>query len=744
MRDEWHQRLTEHRYGALDVVPGATFDEKVAHLVVMGPPAAAFDAAPLRELVRDVERFDTSGLRAVVFGGGGGLSTIVGGDSRDPSWPEDPFTGLKNAIGRVAAVVCTTDDGGSTGELVRRLPLVALGDLRRVALSLVRRENVQRLWGVRGDGVRAACTFLHRVMNYRFRPDDDAMRILRDPERLREPDAPAAPAALAAYLRELGGWLSASGRFEARDLAGHCLGNLLLAAAVLRRAGDDGAATPAAIRAGIEELGSRIGVDAGSLRPAVAVQGELRLLYAHGVRTIGEDKSSKSRRGVAVERVEVLYRERPEPDESLLRQIAEADLIVLAPGSLYTSLVPVLHAPGVAAAIRTNRAALKVLAANFWVQAGETDISSRAGGHGYHVSDLIDAFERNVPGGASGLFRWVVSADLRSIPADVIRNYALEGKVPIHLNRGEVVARGFTPFEAPVVSDEKLALRKVIQHGPARFAKMLRSLLYLHRNDPPPPAPRRPDEEFRPIVVPSPWLCERVAAFNARLAAMRLEPPSLARALADLAWAHRDLRSRHFDRVEGVITVPDGAWDRSRDWDDVLAYYEPDDSLIRIHEDLLLDRPDWLHADLLVALGQAFLGRYAVPGSRRIVPLEKEGPGHRFEFRLLPEAERRSGLDDRQLRTFLGLARLSADPDDLDRFSLLVNADEGFVPPGLLFGFSFAWYLDNRAIGAMEHEMAVLRLPAADLLPHQKRDASRRRKLVELFRTVVFGLWHPV
>lgn len=77
--------------------------------------------------------------------------------------------------------------------------------------------------------------------------------------------------------------------------------------------------------------------------------------------------------------------------------LLSADLIVLGPGSLYTSLLPNLLVPDLAAAIR-NSAALKIYICNLATQAGETD--------GYACGDHIRALEAHV---GPGLFDMVIS-----------------------------------------------------------------------------------------------------------------------------------------------------------------------------------------------------------------------------------------------------------------------------------------------------------------------------------------------
>ena len=72
-------------------------------------------------------------------------------------------------------------------------------------------------------------------------------------------------------------------------------------------------------------------------------------------------------------------------------------------------------------------------------------MSLRNEGRGFLVSELIEAYDRNVPGGASGLFNVVLSANLEQIPSNILRNYALEGKSPIHLDRHRVEEMGSRP-----------------------------------------------------------------------------------------------------------------------------------------------------------------------------------------------------------------------------------------------------------------------------------------------------------
>ena len=97
---------------------GEDLVERVIELALSYPDE---DKPELAAVTRQLDELDTSDLSVVVFGGGTGLSNLIGGDSRHPDWPESPFKGLKRIFPKTRAVVCTTDDGGSTGELLKDL-----------------------------------------------------------------------------------------------------------------------------------------------------------------------------------------------------------------------------------------------------------------------------------------------------------------------------------------------------------------------------------------------------------------------------------------------------------------------------------------------------------------------------------------------------------------------------------------------------------------------------------------------
>ena len=146
-------------------------------------------------------------------------------------------------------------------------------------------------------------------------------------------------------------------RFPAGDIEDHSLGNLLLAA-LTDLTGDFGA--------GVDLAGQMLRA-VGRVVPAAHQAAQLTAIVG-GEKVSGQALITKARGGVSAMEVG--------PDDltanpAALAAIAEADQVVLGPGSLFTSLMAVLLVPGVAAAWTGSRAR-KVFVLNLIEQDGET------------------------------------------------------------------------------------------------------------------------------------------------------------------------------------------------------------------------------------------------------------------------------------------------------------------------------------------------------------------------------------
>ena len=217
----------------------------------------------------------------------------------------------------------------------------------------------------------------------------------------------------------------------------------------------------------------------------------------------------------------------------------------------------------------------------------------------------------------------------------------------------------------------------------------------------------------------------------------RFSPKELRQVFLETVWENRDIRVDHFKFFRGARIIPAVKWDRSNEWDNVLGYYDPEDGMLKIHEQLRHE-PDRLKGNLLIALGESLLGRYLE--GRRWPDLGAKGEwGSRcYEIRLRPVGERECFLHDAELRTYLSLARMVPSPHDALTYRVTLNGGEGFTPPGLLFGLLYAWYLNNIYGEIMEYEMSLLRWPPQKLIPCQLEERNRKQALINFFRKVVF------
>ncbi|MGI8937843.1 MAG: gluconeogenesis factor YvcK family protein [Iamia sp.] len=196
----------------------------------------------------------------------------------------------------LTAIVSVADDGGSSGRLRDQLGMLPPGDLRR------------------------------------------CLGALADPTSV-----------LGAALEH---------RFDAGDLKGHPLGNLLLAGLV-----DQGLDVEAALA----EVGRLIGAR-GRVLPAATVPVTLCGERGPGLSVEGQVRVQSSS---DVHRVAVTPADPPTP-AAVGRALRDADVVVLGPGSLFTSVLAAAVVPGVAAPLSATEAT-RVLVLNLGPQVGETE-----------------------------------------------------------------------------------------------------------------------------------------------------------------------------------------------------------------------------------------------------------------------------------------------------------------------------------------------------------------------------------
>ncbi len=743
----------------LDLLPHEDLREKLVELALTGVPSSIpkESAASLQQIKDALAREPVSELRVVVFGGGTGLSTIIGGDSRAVSWTKDPFSGLKNLFPKTRSIVCITDDGGSTGEMLKDLPLIALGDIRHVLLSSIQLARLQDLYGL-SVGQSADCVeVLAEIFNYRF-----SIKPLNSEQLLADCGLSMQtilPPPIALLLERTVENLFNDGRLEVTLARPQCLGNLILASSVYEQIPDHYSADDLLneqellrqnLNRGIASLCVMLGADEKAVIPCSTVPAELSVRYTNGVQVTGENKSGAARRNYPVEHVCVKFCEEPSLAPDIKALIEAADIMIMAPGSLYTSLIPIFQIPGIAETVKKNQKALKVLVSNLWVQAGETDLSLTEPDRKFHLSDLLKAYEHNIPGGTNGLFDKVLCLSFKDVPATVIQSYAVEGKIPIYLDRDKVRKQGISPLECSIYSTSALRDLGVIRHDPQQFAHVVQTLWASFRHLPETSMVRvyseleksEYDKHLTGMMIP----CLRHKKIAEYLDGISIQLSSkqnsgllnVRKLLQRILFDHKDIPLRHLQFVKGIQCIPTKDWKRNQNWDRVYSFYDPQDGFMKIRQDQF-DSETYLEIAFLVALGQSLLGNYAK--SKEIRNIENNGIflGKAYHLQIKKPEERKCYFSEENLSAFLALSRMVQDPEDTNHFTRIVNGKEGFTPPGLLFGLTYAWYLDNRFASHIEYKMAVIRIDRSDLIPEQVRMRNRRENLTNFFREVIFN-----
>ncbi len=280
------------------------------------------------------------------------------------------------SIARLVALVTVTDEGGSSGVLRRQFGMLPPGDVRNCIVALAEEEQL-----------------LSQVFNYRFAGDS--------------------------------------------EFKGHSLGNLLLMAMT-----DITGSFEDAVLAASEVLAIR-----GEIFPSTLQDVRLRATLEDGSELVGEvaisgsflgEKASTKPRHARIASIAI---DPPDatPVARALEAVAEADLIIVGPGSLYTSVLPNLVIKPLAEALRQSRA-LRVYICNVMTQPGETD--------DYAAEDHLSAIIEH-----AGLVVDVMVINGRKPSEPIIAAYAVENQHPVPFDVGRVRELGVTPFFGDIISE---------------------------------------------------------------------------------------------------------------------------------------------------------------------------------------------------------------------------------------------------------------------------------------------------
>ncbi|NIK28932.1 putative cofD-like protein [Thalassobacillus devorans] len=237
-------------------------------------------------------------------------------------------------------------------------------------------------------------------------------------------------------------------RFESGNgLSGHSMGNLLLAALTSMK-GD--------FFTGIKEISRVLNVK-GKIYPIANQNMYLHAEMEDGTLVSGESNIPKYRG-----RIKRVFLE-PDPVKPLpeaVEEIKHADLIVIAPGSLYTSTLPNIIIPEISKALKETSGKVTYVC-NVMTQHGETD--------GYSAGDHVKAIIDHV---GQGCVHSIIVHN-QPIEHDVRKIYAEEQAEPVIYDNERIRRMKLEVIEEDIIDHSKAMLR----HDTKKIANLLYSML---------------------------------------------------------------------------------------------------------------------------------------------------------------------------------------------------------------------------------------------------------------------------
>lgn len=219
-------------------------------------------------------------------------------------------------------------------------------------------------------------------------------------------------------------------RFTEGCLKGQSLGNLVLAAL-----NDISGSFYDAVR----KLSEILAIT-GHVLPVTTEDVRLLAHFDDGTEVLGESKICEFKKNSdrQISRITVLPENPPALREGILA-IEDADLILLGPGSLYTSIIPNLLTKGIAQAIADSDA-LKIYILNVATEVGETD--------GYSASDHVRAIFSH---SSDRLFDYCL-ANSTAFPEAVKRRHGELGGSQVVVDSEELERLGVCPILRPMLN----------------------------------------------------------------------------------------------------------------------------------------------------------------------------------------------------------------------------------------------------------------------------------------------------
>lgn len=237
------------------------------------------------------------------------------------------------------------------------------------------------------------------------------------------------------------------------DLSGHSLGNLMLSA-MTTITGD--------FYRAIIEMRKVLNVR-GKVIPAANQSVVLKAELEDGTIVSGESKIPYS--GKKIERV-FLAPNNVEPLNEAISEIERADLIIIGPGSLYTSILPNLLVQKIGETVVSSNAK-KVYVCNVMTQAGET--------LNYTASDHVKALYQHL----NNDFIDTIIVNEGKIPTKILKRYSEELAEQVLIDVDDLTELGLEVLTRPIIKYEN----NVIRHDTVKLAEILYKLIPISKKE---------------------------------------------------------------------------------------------------------------------------------------------------------------------------------------------------------------------------------------------------------------------
>jgi len=238
-------------------------------------------------------------------------------------------------------------------------------------------------------------------------------------------------------------------RFKEGDgIKGHSFGNLFITAMTQ---------ITGSFKDAVEES-SRVLAIRGRVIPSSLEKIRLKAEYTDGTFREGEDKISDETK--TIKRVYLIPQDaRPNPEA--IEAIRNADLIILGPGSLFTSIIPNLLIKEISEEI-AKKDVLKIYICNVMTQHGETDGFTASD----HLSMLISHSKKEVVN--------CCLVNSGRLEYNLLLKYSYDKSFPVIFDRDKLKKIGVLVFEADVVSKTNY-----LHHD---FLKTAKEIINIYRN----------------------------------------------------------------------------------------------------------------------------------------------------------------------------------------------------------------------------------------------------------------------